>query len=101
MVSTRRSGSPVIEPSEPAVKKRPRPAPRPPKYPAWLSAAVVADLENDVINIGPKALPIAEKSSHVERRVGGKVVFLRRGKWEEEKRKVSFSLSFSFGCQRR
>jgi hypothetical protein len=39
---------------------------------------VVRDLENDVLDIGEKATPVEDNSSHVERRMKGQVVFLTR-----------------------
>jgi hypothetical protein len=43
-----------------------------------VSAAVVRDLEDDVLDIGEKATPVECISSHVERRMKGQVVFLTR-----------------------
>jgi hypothetical protein len=43
-----------------------------------VSADVVRDLENDVLDIGEKATPVEDNSSHVERRMKGQVVFLTR-----------------------
>jgi hypothetical protein len=53
-----------------------------------MSRAFVSDLDNDVLDIGPAAFPMEDTRSHVERRVGGRVVFLRRGGEEKRKRKV-------------
>jgi hypothetical protein len=59
-------------------KKRPRPAPRAPKYPPHFSRAFVADLDDDIIDIGPKATPIVDLHKHYERKVNGGVVFFTR-----------------------
>jgi len=70
--------SPLRPPFSPPTRIRPRPTPRPPKYSPWVSAAVVRDLENDVLDIGEKATPVEDNSSHMERRMKGQVVFLTR-----------------------
>ncbi|KAN0102917.1 hypothetical protein V8E51_011230 [Hyaloscypha variabilis] len=88
MVSTRANPtSPLFSPLRPpTIRRRPRLPPRPPLYSPGLSAAVIADLLDDEIDIGPKATPVTNISSHVERRIGGQVVYLTR-KEDEERRK--------------
>ncbi len=92
MVSTRSSISPLSAGILNTVKKRPRPAPRPPKYPPHISRAVVADLDDDVLDIGPKATPIEDLHLHYERKVKGEVVYLTKKGLEEERKKVCFVL---------
>jgi hypothetical protein len=94
MVSTRgHPTSPLNTGISNAKTKRPRPAPRPPKYPPHLSRAVVADLDDDVIDIGPKATLIVDLHRHYERKVGGGVVFLTREEVMKGRMKVRLFLS--------
>jgi hypothetical protein len=96
MVSTRRNPtSPLRIPTEPPIRCRPRPTPRAPKYSPWLADAVVRDLANDVLDIGEKATPVENISSHVERRIGGQIVYLTRSEDGVRRREVCSRFSVS------
>jgi hypothetical protein len=97
MVSTRgHPTSPLNNGISNAKEKRPRPAPRPPKYPPHFSRAFVGDLDDDIIDIGPKATPIVDMHRHHERKVNGGVVFLTREEVMKGRMKVRLSLFHLF-----
>ena len=92
MVSTRgHPTSPLNNGISNDKKKRPRPAPRAPKYPPHFSRAFVANLDDDIIDIGPKATPIVDLHKHYERKVKGGVVFLTREEAMKGRAKVRLS----------